>query len=64
MPWQSVQQAKWGHSPSGLKALGGAAKVNEWDAATPKGSLTDKTKEKSKWLGGAVKKPQVQNGKI
>lgn len=39
MPWQSTQQAKWGHSPSGLKALGGAAKVREWDAATPKGSL-------------------------
>jgi hypothetical protein len=39
MPWKSVQQAKWGHSPAGLKALGGKSAVSEWDAATPKGSL-------------------------
>ncbi len=39
MPWKSTQQARWGHSPSGIKALGGKNKVAEWDAATPKGSL-------------------------
>jgi len=39
MPWASKAQARWGHSPAGLKALGGAAKVAEWDNATPKGSL-------------------------
>jgi hypothetical protein len=39
MPWKSAKQAAWGHSPAGLKALGGAAKVAEWDASTPKGSL-------------------------
>jgi hypothetical protein len=38
MPWESTQQARWGHSPSGKKALG-AAKVKEFDEATPKGSL-------------------------
>ena len=38
MPWESVQQARWGHSPKGKKALG-AAKVKEFDEATPKGSL-------------------------
>ncbi len=38
MPWASVQQARWGHSPSGMKALG-PAKVAEFDAATPKGNL-------------------------
>ncbi len=42
MPWASVAQARWGHSPSGLKALGGKSKVAEWDAATPKGSLIKK----------------------
>jgi hypothetical protein len=41
MPRASVRQASWGHSPAGLKALGGAAKVAEWDAATPKGSLKE-----------------------
>lgn len=44
MPWASKQQARWGHSPSGLSALGGPAKVAEWDAATPKGSLPAKKK--------------------
>ena len=38
MPWESVQQARWGHSAAGKKALG-AAGVKEWDNATPKGSL-------------------------
>lgn len=38
MPWRSKKQAAWGHSPSGVKALGSAG-VKEWDAATPKGSL-------------------------
>jgi hypothetical protein len=44
MPWQSKKQAAWGHSPAGVKALGGKAKVAEWDAATPKGSLKKKAK--------------------
>jgi len=34
MPWRSVQQARWGHSSAGLKALGGKEAVNEWDRAT------------------------------
>ena len=34
MPWKSIQQKKWGHSPSGLKALGGKKAVAEWDKAT------------------------------
>ena len=42
MPWLSKKQAAWGHSPAGVKALGGKAAVSEWDSATPKGSLPDK----------------------
>jgi len=53
MPWKSAQQAKWGHSPSGLKALGGKAKVSEWDQATPKGSLRGTAKKI-----GTAKKPK------
>lgn len=34
MPWKSNKQAAWGHSPAGVKALGGPAKVKEWDSAT------------------------------
>lgn len=41
MPWKSAKQAAWGHSPAGVKALGGKDKVAEWDAATPKGSLKE-----------------------
>lgn len=44
MPWKSVQQARWGHSPSGLKALGGKAAIREWDQATPQGSPPKKKK--------------------
>ena len=39
MPWRSIAQARWGHSPAGEKALGGPSAVAEWDSATPKGSL-------------------------
>jgi hypothetical protein len=34
MPFTSLAQQRWGHSPAGIKALGGPAKVAEWDAAT------------------------------
>ncbi len=34
MPFVSRKQQAWGHSPAGEKALGGPAKVAEWDAAT------------------------------
>lgn len=34
MPWKSDAQRRWGHSPAGLKALGGKKKVAEWDRAS------------------------------
>lgn len=34
MPWKSAAQARWGHSAAGVQALGGKAKVAEWDRAT------------------------------
>jgi hypothetical protein len=34
MPYESTAQQRWAHSESGLKALGGQAKVHEWDEAT------------------------------
>ena len=42
MPWASKSQEKWGNSPTGVKALGGAKKVQEWNAATDQKSLPDK----------------------
>lgn len=34
MPYKSLQQERWAHTPAGTKALGGKAVVAEWDAAT------------------------------
>lgn len=34
MPYESKAQQGWAHTPEGMKALGGAAKVHEWDQAT------------------------------
>ena len=46
MPWVSKAQAAWGHSPAGIRALGGRKAVSEWDSATPKGSLPEKAGKK------------------
>jgi hypothetical protein len=34
MPFKSIKQERWAHTPGGQKALGGAANVHEWDEAT------------------------------
>jgi hypothetical protein len=46
MPWASKKQAAWGNSPAGIKAMG-KAKVEEFNKATPKGSLKKKKVKKS-----------------
>jgi len=33
MPFVSKKQQAWGHTEAGMKALGGPAKVAEWDQA-------------------------------
>jgi hypothetical protein len=58
MPWKSVAQAAWGHSASGVKALGGQQAVQEWDAATPKGSLP----KRKGTLRAAARKKKKANG--
>lgn len=34
MPFESTAQNAWAHTPEGVKALGGEAKVKEWEHAT------------------------------
>jgi hypothetical protein len=34
MPFKSTAQQRWANSPAGVKALGGEAKVHEWNEAT------------------------------
>lgn len=46
MPWKSKAQARWGHSPAGIKALGGKKAVAEWDNATKGKKLPQKKKQK------------------
>ena len=55
MPWKSKQQAKWGHTEAGKKALGGESAVEEWDSAT-KGKKLPQKVEKSE-LAPVVKDP-------
>jgi len=44
MPFLSKKQNAWGHSPEGVKALGGPAKMKEWETATDYKSLPEKKK--------------------
>lgn len=47
MPWKSKSQRAWGHTPAGMKALGGKKAVAEWDKAT-KGKKLPKRVKKGK----------------
>jgi hypothetical protein len=50
MPFKSKAQNAWAHTPAGTKALGGSAKVKEWEGATDYSSLPQ-----HKAQGGVVK---------
>lgn len=50
MPYKSLQQEKWAHTPSGLKALG-KDKVAEFDAASKGVKLPNKVAKRG-MLGG------------
>jgi hypothetical protein len=47
MPFLSRSQQRWGNSPSGVKALGGKKKVEEWNDATPPGPSVPERKKPS-----------------
>ena len=46
MPWTSKKQAAWGHSPAGMKALGGKDAVSEWDSSTDFKNIPERVKKK------------------
>lgn len=46
MPFESQAQNRWAHTPAGTKALGGPAKVKEWEQATDYSHLPEKTVNK------------------
>lgn len=45
MPWKSKSQRAWGHSPEGIKALGGKQAVAEWERATGNKKLPKRVKK-------------------
>lgn len=48
MPFKSMKQNAWAHTPAGIKALGGKAKVKEWESKTDYKNLPMKKKRKAK----------------
>ena len=52
MPYESLAQEGWAQTPEGTKALGGASKVAEWDAATKGKHLPHKVQAHAK--GGVI----------
>ena len=53
MAYKSAAQRGWAHTPAGTAALGGSAKVAEWDSAS-----------KGKKLPYHVKKRSMKNGQV
>ncbi len=60
MPYKSDAQRGWAHTPAGMKALGGPAKVAEWDAASKGMKLPARAKTVK---GGILKLRPVRRGK-
>lgn len=48
MPFESEAQNAWAHTPAGMKALGGPAKVREWESATNYKTLPKRVASKPK----------------
>ena len=44
MPFRSRAQERWAHTPAGEEALGGPAKVAEWDSASKGMKLPERVK--------------------
>lgn len=44
MPFKSAAQRRWAHTEAGTEALGGPAKVSEWDQASKGKKLPEHVK--------------------
>lgn len=62
MPYKSRAQEAWAHTPEGMKALGGSAKVAEWDSATKGMKLPERKASSGGILGRTVKAPRKKGG--
>lgn len=52
MPYKSLAQERWAHTPEGTKALGGSSSVSEWDSASKGKHLPSRVQSLAK--GGPV----------
>jgi len=65
MPYRSIQQERWAHTPTGTKALGGASNVGEWDRATKGMKLPKRAKKKKIVIDNHMKSyGEEEGGKI
>lgn len=55
MPFRSKKQNAWGHTEAGMEALGGPAKVKEWEGETEYNTLPDKVSKNKKSFNYAPK---------
>jgi hypothetical protein len=56
--FKSKAQNAWAHTPEGTKALGGKAKVKEWESSTDYSSLPEHAGEKKKMLRHVSRPPR------
>lgn len=56
MPYKSLAQERWAHTAEGEKALGGPAKVAEWDSSSKGMKLPAKKKPSKEALVTALRK--------
>lgn len=63
MPYKSQAQERWAHTPAGLKALGGAGKVKEWDSASKGLKLPARKAPSPGGLLGGLRRPSGKRGK-
>jgi len=61
MPYVSDAQRRWAHTATGTKALGGSAKVAEWDRASKGKDLPMKAASKG---SGPVTAKYAQGGEV
>ena len=54
MPFKSLKQNAWAHTPAGTKALGGKKAVKEWEGATDYSKLPEKVKMRKRGKGSKI----------
>lgn len=54
MPFKSLNQNAWAHTPAGTKALGGAKAVKEWESETNYKKIPEKVEIRKRGQIGKI----------